>query len=85
MPLQLNSAKENNDLFAESLVQLFAHKNTRSVNQLFLYNLLTRKDSEFRGKRAKTVCMHVERLFRKKVTVAEVKRARKEVQDAKKS
>ena len=63
---------------------VFGTRETSTVNELFVYTLLLHHQKEFEYKRAKTICLLVYRWFNRRVTVAQVQRARKKVYEERK-
>ena len=68
-------------LLIEHMDVLFSHADTRSVDELFLHNLLWLNNEQLQGKHAKTVCALMKRCYRRVVTVRAVKKSRAQPPD----
>jgi hypothetical protein len=70
---------EVEELLSESLSNVFANPETPAGNELLLLHLFQNHGSFLARKQAATICMFVRGVFKRRVTVPQVKRARERV------
>lgn len=79
--MQLTQEMQRRHEYKDHVSTMWGLQETMEGNQLFLVHLLVRHKASIKRKRARTVVNFIKSTFQRTVTVAQVKRARKEVME----